>query len=54
LRDEKVRWKLAGRFGTDAAVGVEKEDLVEVAKNMTQGIRADMVVEKKGLPLCNA
>jgi hypothetical protein len=24
LRDEKLRWKLAGEFGADAAAGVEK------------------------------
>jgi NADPH:quinone reductase-like Zn-dependent oxidoreductase len=53
MRDENVRWKLAGRFGTDAAVGVEKEDLVEVVKKMTKGIGADMAVEYKGLPPCN-
>ena len=53
MRDENVRWELAGRFGTDAAVGVEKEDLVEVVKKMTKGIGADRAVEYKGLPPCN-
>ena len=53
LIDEKVGSKLAGEFGTDAAVGVEKENLLEVVKKMTKAIGADMVVENKGLPPCN-
>ena len=48
LIDEKVRLKLAGEFGTDAAVDVEKEDLFEVVKKMTDGVRADGVLENAG------
>jgi NADPH:quinone reductase-like Zn-dependent oxidoreductase len=48
LIDEKVRSKLAGEFGTDAALGVEREDLLEGVKKMTNEVGADGVVENTG------
>lgn len=49
-RDEKVRSKLAREFGADAVVNVEKENLLETVKKMTDGIGSDVVVESTGSP----
>ncbi len=49
-RDEKVRLALAKEFGADAIVNVEKENLLEIVKQMTNGIGADVVVENTGSP----
>lgn len=49
-RDEKVRLKLAKEFGADKVVNAEKEDLLEIVKQMTNGIGADVVVENTGSP----
>jgi len=49
-RDEKVRLPLAKEFGADAVVNVEKENLLEIVKQMTNGIGADVVVENTGSP----
>jgi len=49
-RDEKVRLPLAKEFGADAVVNVEKQNLLEIVKQMTNGIGADVVVENTGSP----
>lgn len=49
-RDEKVRLKLAKELGADAVVNVEKENLLDIIKKMTNGIGADVVVENTGSP----
>lgn len=49
-RDEKIRLALAKEFGADAVVNVEKENLLEIVKQMTNGIGADVVVENTGSP----
>ncbi len=49
-RDEKTRLKLAKEFGADAVVNVERENLLEMVKQMTHGIGADVVIENTGSP----
>lgn len=49
-RDEKIRLPLAKEFGAHAVVNVEKENLLEIVKQMTNGIGADVVVENTGSP----
>ncbi len=49
-RDEKSRLKLAGELGADRTVNVEKENLLEIVKEMTGGIGVDVVVENTGSP----
>ena len=51
LRDEKVRRKLAGEYGRDVAVGVEKEDLLEVVKRLPTGSRPTWDKEQGLTPL---
>jgi len=49
-RDQSTRLKLARELGADRVVNVEKEDLLEVVKDMTSGVGADVVVENTGSP----
>ena len=49
-KDEPVRLKTACRFGLDAVVNVEKQDLPQIIEDLTEGIGADVVIEASGAP----
>jgi L-iditol 2-dehydrogenase len=47
-RDEKVRLQVARKLNIDYAVNVQKEDVVQKVKNLTDGVGADLVIEASG------
>ena len=47
-KDETKRLKVATNLGVDTVVNVEKEDLVKVVNELTDGIGADVVIEASG------
>lgn len=49
-KDEAVRLRAVRKFGLDAVVNVEKENLRKVIDNLTAGIGVDVVIEASGSP----
>lgn len=47
-RDESFRLAMAKRLGADRTVNVEKENLLEVVNEMTNGVGVDVVLENSG------
>ena len=47
-KDETKRLKIATKLGIDTVVNVEKEDLVKVVNELTNGIGANVVIEASG------
>lgn len=45
---DKERFSVAKEFGADVIIDVEKENPVEVVKNLTEGLGADVVFEASG------
>jgi len=45
---DKDRLRLAERLGADMTINVEEEDAVEIIKNITDGLGADVVIEASG------
>lgn len=48
--DEKIRFKIAERFGADYTVNVLKNDPVEFIMSLTDEVGADLVVDLSGAP----
>jgi L-iditol 2-dehydrogenase len=48
--DEALRFDAARRFGADGTVNVQKEDPVEVVKELSGGRMADLVIDLTGSP----
>ena len=49
-KDEAKRLKVATELGVNTVVNVEKEDLVKVINELTDGIGADVAIEASGAP----
>jgi len=47
-RDEDLRLRVAKEIGIDHAVNVEREDLLQMVRDLTRGLGADLVVEASG------
>jgi L-iditol 2-dehydrogenase len=47
-QDEKLRLKMAQQLGADRTINVQKEDPVNIVKESTRGIGADLVIELSG------
>ena len=50
LTSDEPRFKLAKRFGADYNINVEKDDIIKRVNELTDGKRADVVVDVSGNP----